>query len=70
MARRGPRHLRSTVTVLICRGPIRSEMKELLVQFQANIPVEVSLKYANRKDIAGQHEDQVLYTLTDVLEKF
>jgi hypothetical protein len=45
-------------------------MKELLVQFQANIPVEVSLKYANRKDIAGQHEDQVLYTLTDVLEKF
>ena len=35
------------------------------VQFQTNIPVEVTLKYGDGKEVNGQYGDQVLYTLTD-----
>jgi hypothetical protein len=35
------------------------------VQFQTNIPVKVSLKYNDGKEVTGQYGDQVLYTLMD-----
>lgn len=33
------------------------------VQFQTNVPGEVTLKYEDRKDVTGQYGDQVLYTI-------
>ena len=35
------------------------------VQFQTNVPIDVSLKYNDGKEVTGQYGDQVLYTLTD-----
>ncbi len=46
------------------RFPMEGSMSEK-VQFNTNIPVEVSLKYGDGKDVTGQYGDQVLYTLTD-----
>jgi hypothetical protein len=35
------------------------------VQSQANVPIEVALKYNDAKEVTRQCGDQVLYTLTD-----